>query len=100
MAETFAGLNTAAPIAATVTEAVYMLTTGRSMLNAAHAAMNSQTDAGSDTTKLTLGSFGGLTNGDSAKYWTAVNSIKSLLDADDAGGLALYLSSVYYGKPG
>lgn len=100
MAITYARYDTSAPVGATISQAAYHPDLGRALLNTAHASCNAATNAGSDTTKLTGGAFGGLDDANSALLWTALNSVKTLLDGDDAGGLALYMSSIYAGNPG
>ncbi len=79
-------------------EAIDHLIRGREILARVKFAADVASNAGSDTTKLevgtpTGGAFGAAA-GQGADYWSQMVSIKSLLDADDAGGLAQFLASM------
>lgn len=98
MAATHAVIDKTTTIGKQAARAAELFLEARALINTVHGAANQATDAGTDTTKLTGAPFGGLTNADSAKYWTAINTIKTLLDGDDAGGIMAAANSLYNGE--
>ena len=94
MAVTYAQYDTSKPNGGTLAKAVDYLRRGRDLLNRAHAAANQATDAGSTTANLVGGDFGALDNTNAQRMWDNLNTIKTLLDGDDAGGLNSSIGSL------
>lgn len=88
------------PIGGLVASAIDDLKRGRDKLNRAYAAMDVATGTGTDTTVLVGGNFGAADTAAAADMWDNVLGVKTLLDADDAGGLTLYLASLDQGASG
>jgi hypothetical protein len=74
-------------------EAIASIITGRATLDRVIAAADVASNAGTDTAQLEGGEFGAAI-GEGQAYWDTSRSIKSLLDGDDSGGLAQFLSSL------
>lgn len=77
-------------------EAIDHLIKGRAALARWHAAADVASNAGSSGAALEGGDFGAPA-GEGDDLWTLAASIKSLLDGDDAGGLATFLASLDMG---
>jgi len=74
-------------------EAINALIRGRETLDRVIAAADVASNAGTDTTALEGGDFGAAI-GEGQAYWDMSRSIKTLLDGDDPGGLATFMSSL------
>lgn len=94
MAQTYVTYDSAKPIGGVLATGVDNFLKGWDEIVRAHAAMNAATDAGTDTLPLISGDFGAATTADAAQMWTQVNSTKTIIDADVAGGLFISLASV------
>ncbi len=78
---------------ALLAEAVNDLIQGRDKLGRVYRAADVASNAGTSPTALEGGAFGAI-SGQGDDLWTMMGSIKGLLDADDAGGLATFLASL------
>ncbi len=78
---------------ALLAEAVNDLIEGRAKLLRVYTAADVASNAGTVPTALEGGDFGA-DSGQGDDLWSMMGSIKGLLDADDAGGLAIFLSSL------
>ena len=74
-------------------ESINALIRGRETLDRVIAAADVASNAGTNTQALEGGDFGAAI-GEGQAYWDTSRSIKTLLDGDDAGGLAQFLSSL------
>jgi hypothetical protein len=74
-------------------ESINAIIRGRETLDRVIAAADVASNAGTDTSVLEGGDFGAEI-GQGQAYWDTTASIKGLLDADDPGGLAQFLSSL------
>ncbi len=78
---------------ALLAEAINHIIVGRSILDRVEFAADVASNAGQNTVALEGGAFGA-NPGEGGAYWSIMRSVKDLLDADDAGGLAQFLASL------
>lgn len=82
-------------------EAVDLIIRGRAQLDRVYVTMDLASATGGTPTALQGAPFGAnATGGNGAKMWEATNTIKTLLDGDDAGGLKLALAALNNGALG
>ncbi len=78
---------------ALLAEAINDLIEGRAKLTRVKFAADIASGGGVTTTALEGGAFGAAA-GQGASYWSQMVSIKTLLDAQDSGGLAQFMASL------
>jgi hypothetical protein len=94
MAVTYAEFDASKPHGGTIAKGADLIRRGRDLINRAYEAANAVTDAGTTKDNLIAGDFGAVDSANAALLWTALSTVKNLLDADDAGGLSSSLASL------